>query len=107
MIGDIRFMDMVFKRYANPMILLGQMIRSRRLTEFVGEFIRIHNKEIEEQTTWDVWLHKVFDLSYQDFLSKINTKTSTETDKKNEPTAQELESIVKDSWGTLNSFCPE
>ena len=99
-------MDMMFSRYANPMPLLGQMVKAKRLTEFVNEFIKIRNEELEGQTQWEFWLHKVFDMTYQEFLSKID-RTSGSTAKEEAPSKNELETIVKESWGTLNSFCPE
>lgn len=98
---------MLFNRYANPMPLLTQMVKGRRLTEFVNEFIKIHNEELEAQTQWEFWLHKVFDMTYQEFLSKIDGQTNNEAASKEALSKQELESIVKESWGTLNSFCPE
>jgi hypothetical protein len=99
-------MDMMFSRYANPMPLLGQMVKGQRLTEFVNEFIKIRNEELEGQTQWEFWLHKVFDMTYQEFLSKID-RTSGSTTREEAPSKNELETIVKESWGTLNSFCPE
>mgnify|MGYP006923336059 CR=1 FL=1 len=100
-------MDMLFSRYANPMPLLGQMVRGQRLAEFVNEFIKIRNEELESQTQWEFWLHKVFDMTYQEFLSKIDGQTSERPDNEENPSAQELEAIVNASWGTLNSFCPD
>ncbi len=92
---------MAFKRYASPMILLGQMIRARRLAEFVNEFIQIHNKETEESVTWDVWLHRVFDMGYQEFVDKTSKKESTET-----LSDDVLKATVQESMGIINGFCP-
>lgn len=100
-------MDMMFSRYANPMQLLGQMVKGQRLTEFVNEFIKIRNEDLEGQTQWEFWLHKVFDMTYQEFLSKIDGQTSERSSNEETPSKQELEAIVNASWGTLNSFCPE
>ena len=99
-------MDMLFKRYPDPMLFLGQMIKGKRLTEFVNEFIKIRNEELENQTQWEFWLHKVFDMTYQEFLSKIDGRTRRHNNEET-PSEQELEAIVNASWGTLNSFCPE
>lgn len=98
-------MDLAFSRYANPMILFNQMIRTRRLAEFVNELLAMHNKETEEQAAWDYWLHRIYDMTYPEFLSRITAKSGTEPT--NALSEQELESIVMDSWGTLNSFCPD
>ena len=83
------------------MILIGQMIRARRLSEFVNEFIQIHNKETEESVTWDVWLHKVFDMNYQEFVDKTSKKESTE-----QLSDDVLKATVNESMGIINGFCP-
>ena len=93
---------MVFKRYASPMILIGQMIRARRLAEFVNEFIQIHNKETEESVTWDVWLHRVFDMGYQEFLDKTSSKKESEETLSDD----DLKATVQESMGIINGFCP-
>lgn len=86
------------------MIILDKMIMTGRFAEFVCEFVRIRNEEIESQTRWEFWLHRVFDMTYQEFISRIN---GTEAAGEDTPSQQELQTIVNDSWGTLNSFCPE
>lgn len=91
----------MFKRYANPMILLNQMIKSKRFSEYVNEFVSMTNEELESQTKWEFWLHRVLDMSYADFLAKTEMNASSETVTKNE-----LESTVKDSWDICQSFVP-
>lgn len=98
--SDIRFMDMLFKRYANPMILLDQMIQSERLTEFVREFIQIRNEELIDQTRWDYWLHRVFDMSFGDFIER-STATGSE-----EINDAKLARTVDESLRIANNFCP-
>ncbi len=64
-------MDMLFKRYANPFVLLDQAIGTGRLAEFIGECVRIHNEEQREKTNWEFFLHKVFDKSFEEFSAEL------------------------------------
>jgi hypothetical protein len=84
------------------MIILDKMILSRRLTEFVSEITAIKNEEMIDQARWDVWLHKVFDMEFSEYLSKLNDVAKAQE----VPKDAELEATVKDSLGILNGFCP-
>ena len=53
------------------MIILDKMIRARRLTEFVREVLTIRNKEMIDQARWEFWLHKVFEMSFAEYLSTV------------------------------------
>ena len=91
---------MVFHRYASPMVMLDSMIKTRRFSEFVNEFIKIRNEETEDQTKWEYWLHRVVDMSFADFLEKSDNRKNAEI------SHDVLEATLKDSWGIINGFCP-
>ena len=93
---------MLFQRYASPMIILDRMIQTGRFLEFVCEFIRLRNEELEDQTKWEFYLHKVFDMTYQDYLAQAGGTAETGDDM----TPDALQSTVKESMGIINSFCP-
>lgn len=85
------------------MEMLQQMIRTGRFSEFVEELLVIHNEETEEKVLWEFWCHKVFDMTYQEFLNKTKGTTSKESEK---PSQEVLEATVMESRDILNSFCP-
>ena len=85
------------------MVLLEQMIRTGRFSEFVEEILAIHNEETEEKVLWEFWCHKVFDMTYQEFLNKSKGTTSKASEK---PSQEILEATVMESRDILNSFCP-
>lgn len=88
---------MLFKRYANPFVLLDEYISSGCLCEFVIKFI----DEINEQQMREVWLHKVFDKSYDAFKSEMeNYSKATQT------TEEELETTISNSKEILSNFVP-
>ena len=84
------------------MVLLDGMIRTRRLTEFVQETMKIRNEELIDKTRWEYWLHKVFDMSFDDYMSRVGGNKETEE----VLPAEALEATVRDSIGILKGFCP-
>ena len=84
------------------MVILDKMILSRRLNEFVCEILKIRNEELIDKARWEVWLHKIFDMEFSEYLSKLDNGASTEEVPKDEI----LEATVKESWGIINDFCP-
>ena len=84
------------------MVILDKMIQARRLTEFIREFVKIRNQELEDQTRWEFWLHRVFDMTFKEFLSKTEQATETEEVLPDEV----LQATVLESMGIINGFCP-
>lgn len=95
---------MLFHRYASPMVILDKMIQTRRFSEFVQEFVKIKNEELEDQTNWELWLHRVYNLSFEDFLARA--KTANVSSEKNQMSNEILEATVRNSMGILDGFCP-
>ena len=93
---------MLFRRYASPLPLLDQMIKTRRLSEFVNEFVKIHNEELEDRTQWEFFLHKVFDKTWAQFQEAIKGVSESEKTISDE----ELKSTVTASAEILKGFCP-
>lgn len=84
------------------MIMLDKMIQTNRFSEFVNEFVKIRNQELEDQTRWEFWLHKVFDMTFKEFLDRTEQATETETILSEEM----LQETVLESMGIINGFCP-
>lgn len=93
-------MDLLFHRYASPLVLLDYYLASGRFFEFVNEIIEISNDEIENDTMWEFFLHKVFDQSWSEFM-RMN--------KRIDPVQQEIdfETTIQESAKILDSFSPE
>ena len=82
------------------MIILNQMIHAGRFTEFVQEIVQIRNKEVLEQARWEYWLHRCFDMSFKEYVAKIEG-TDEEI-----PSDDAVEETIRDSMGMINGFCP-
>lgn len=90
-------MDLLFERYANPFLLLDNLIATGRFFEFVMEFIDIHN----EEKIYDVWIHKIFDKSFEAFKNEIEENNEiANVDNQN------VETTIKESMDMLNNFNP-
>ena len=70
------------------------MIDQKRLSEFVLEFVDLEN----EKTLWELYLHKVFDKSFNEFKNSI-PKASVRP-------KENVETTVKNSFNILNGFNP-
>ena len=84
------------------MALLNQMIKTRRLEEFVMELVQLHNEEMEDKTLWEIWLHRIFDKTFADFKASLGMENETAA-----PTQEETESIVQESYDLLAGFVPD
>lgn len=89
-------MDSIFKRYANPFLILDTMLEQSRLEEFVFE---LADQKTNEQI-WDVWMHKVFDKPFQQFKDSLTNKK-----KKRDP--EKVKETLNDSKRMLESFNPQ
>ena len=67
-------MDLLSQRYANPYLILDDFIRSKQLHEFATETMRIIAEEKTSKTRWEYYLHKVFDMTYEEYLKLIRNR---------------------------------
>lgn len=88
-------MDLLFNRYASPYLLLDEIISQNRLVEFINELGYIK----DDEKTFDVWLHKVEDKTFDEFKESLRSKPKP-NNKVN------LEAAIKNSKNILNNFVP-
>jgi hypothetical protein len=94
-------MDLLFKRYASPFLLLDSMLEVTGLIDFVEDFINSYNEEENEEILWEFYLHREFEKSYEEFK-----KSLVEASKSEKATKKEIETAVKDSKSILENFHP-
>ena len=90
-------MDLLFNRYANPFLLIDNLIITHQLSKFILEFIDI----INDEEIYDIWLHRIFDKSFSEFKNEVlgaNEKVEISND--------DVETTIKDSYEILNNFKP-
>lgn len=94
-------MDLLSHRYANPCFFMDGMIQTGRFEEFVVNFVETINQDRKDKTLWDIYLHRVTDMTYSEFLEKI------ETDEQNRNMSEEtIETTVQESLNILQNFNP-
>lgn len=92
-------MDLLFKRYASPFILLDEMIRAGELFEFV----LCMAEQINEEQEWEFFLHKVFDKSFVEFKGEVKASAGAQNTKMSE---SEIETTLQESRDILTNFIP-
>lgn len=75
-IGIFEFEDLLYRRYASPHFIVEKMIRRGRFKEFVESLIRKQNEEADEKTMWELYLHKVYNKSFDEFRNELKQNSS-------------------------------
>lgn len=94
-------MDLLYQRYASPFSFMDGMISTGRFTEFVEDFVKMVSKEKEDKLDWEYFLHKVYDMSFNEFKEEIKTNKENQ-----EMSEQTIETTVKNSLDILKNFKP-
>lgn len=98
----MKYVDLLYKRYASPHTIIEEMIRCGRFSEFISEFLKIHNEEVENETMWDWYLHHTFlDKTFEDF------KKLLKVDKPEPQEKIDFGTTFNDSITMLEGFVPE
>lgn len=96
-------MDLLFKRYASPFLLLDSAISSCGLLDFVSDFVKFKTEDDEQKMLWEFYLHKVHDKPYKVFLEDMESqKVAAKTAQNFNP-----EATITDARNTLEHFIPE
>ena len=88
-------MDLLFKRYASPFVLLDSLIITNSLNSFIDDFIDF----VKEDNEWEFFLHKIYDKSWKEFSNEI---VQAENQK-----PIDLGATLMKSKNMLNNFTPE
>lgn len=102
-------MDLLFKKYASPFLFIDGMLQSDRFSEFVDDFIQARNKETEienkdkeMQLHWELWLHRIFDMTFPEYMKEIEVRKEHQN-----ISEKEIETTLQNTSDILNNFNPE
>ena len=95
-------MDLLAQRYASPYLILDDFIRLRQLQEFIEEMIERIADEKTQEARWEYWLHKVYDMSFADFVRKCEEPAQDE-----KVDYAKIGNILNDSKKMLDGFVPD
>ena len=93
-------MDLLFKEYASPFVLLDEVISAGMFTEFLKTF----EDQRTERQLWEYYINKLpawDDRSFDQFKKDI---TGGKDQKIERPSDEHLETVVKDSFNMINNF---
>lgn len=97
---------MLFRRYASPFLLMEQMLKCGRFAEWVDELLKMHNKDINDQTMWEWYLHHTWlDKSYNEFRRQVGVDVQETTAPA--PEKADFKTVFSNTASILNSFVPE
>ena len=88
-------MDLLFKRYASPFLLLDNYIRTGRFNEYVTKFTDLQN----EEDLWQYYLHKPIEKSYEEFKKAVKGY--------HQSSKEDIKITIATSKNTLDAFIPE
>lgn len=71
-------MDLLSQRYANPYLILDDFTRSGQLHDFSIEVMRMISKEKIHKSRWEFFLHKVWDMSFEDYVAACEVRKDSE-----------------------------
>lgn len=91
-------MDLLFKRYASPFLLIDQLILTNGLDKFIDDLFEFMGEEKQEQTKWEFFLHKIYDKSWKEFCNEIEV-SNVEND-------VDIVETLNNSKNILNNFTP-
>lgn len=76
------------------------MIRAGKLCEFVEGLVKRYNDEQREKVIWEIWLHRVFDKSFPEFVEEL------EKGKEKPVSNEQVLEIVENSKTILGTVIP-
>lgn len=76
------------------------MIQAGKLCDFVEGLVERYSDEQREKVIWEIWLHRVFDKSFPEFVEEL------EKGKEKPVSNEQVLEIVEDSKAILGMVIP-
>lgn len=91
-------MDLLFREYASPFVLLDGIIATGGFPDWIDQFLKSHKEKIQ----WEAWLHKVFDKEWSEFVgdAEVDQATLHMTD-------AEIETTINNSYKMIINITPD
>lgn len=96
-------MDLLSSRYASPFFIMDGFVGSGRFLEFVLEILDIYNEEQEGKQMWELYLHRVYDKTFNEFVEEVRNNAAVN----DKPSDEQIETTLTDCRDILNNFIPE
>lgn len=93
-------MDLLAQRYASPFSVLDEFIKLKQLHEFTVEVLNTIAEEKIHEARWQFYLHKVFDMSFEDYVKRCEKEPEPEM------SYEEIGNTINESKKMLEGFVP-
>ena len=93
-------MDLLAMRYANPLLIMDQFIKTHQFHEFTIEIITTIAKEKVRNARWEYYLAKVDNMTFEEYERRC------EQPKQNGMTHKQIGNVINDSKKMLEGFVP-
>lgn len=93
-------MDLLSQRYASPYLIMDDFIRLHQFHDFVVEVLTSIADEKLHETRWQYYLHRVWNMSYEEFVRKCEKPQQSKQYMSNE----EIGSVIGESKKILEGF---
>lgn len=94
------FLDVVFKRYSNPLILFDGLIETNQFADFVDTIKTKYTEDLE----YELWLHKVYNKSFDEFKESMRISKEAQNGYMNE---DDIKTTIQKSADILGDFNPQ
>lgn len=94
-------MDLLFKKYASPFLLLNGYILTNSFAEFIEYFITNEQIERNDKLEWEYYLHRVFDKSFNEWKEETRNRENNL-----QMTQEQQKTTVLNSMEILKGFDP-
>lgn len=95
-------MDLLSQRYASPFLILDEFIRLQQLHDFTLEIFSIIAEEKTHEARWQYYLHKIFDISFEEYVRRCEQPQNQEKEMSHE----EIGNVINESKKMLEGFNP-
>lgn len=95
-------MDLLSQRYASPFLILDEFIRLHQLHDFTLEIFQIISEEKVHEARWEYYLHKVFDMTFEEYVRRCEQPQAQEGNMSHE----EIGNVINESKKMLEGFNP-
>ncbi|MFI3173121.1 MAG: hypothetical protein R3Y58_12255 [Eubacteriales bacterium] len=100
-------MDLLFKRYASPYLLLDQVISTCGFSDFINQFV----EAVDEDKYWEFYLHKLHpedNRTFDDFKKDVKKGIGKERNatKSKNMSNKDIETTIQNSMKITMNFSP-
>jgi len=92
--------DLLAQRYASPFLILDEFNKTKQLHDFTIEVLKTIAEEKIHDARWQFYLHKVFDMSFEDYVKLCEKEPEPEM------SHEEIGNTINESKKMLEGFIP-